>query len=133
MNYCETWRTNYFRVKDSVAFEKWVDTLPNVQTFVEHNTDLVALADDGSESGMPSFAYDKDGDDCGVDFVRELSTHLMDGEVALIMASGHEGLRYVSGYAVAVDSRGNSACIELNDIYRLAEEKLGKRPTPAER
>ena len=47
------------------------------------------------------------------------------------MEAGSEKLRYIVGYAEAINSRGERASIGLNDIYKLAEN-LGSSITVAE-
>ena len=67
-----------------------------------------------------------------IDFLKELSTHLVEGEVAVVMETGAEKLRYLIGYAAAVNHKGETVDVALTDIYRKARETFGKEPTRAE-
>ena len=50
----------------------------------------------------------------------ELAAHLAEGQIAVLMESGHEKCSYIDGNAVAVDHAGNHVAIELRNIYDLA-------------
>ena len=65
------------------------------------------------------------------DLIIELSGHLADGWVAILMEAGAEKLRYVSGFAIAVNNRGAIETVHLSDIYEKAQW-LGGHLTPAE-
>ena len=54
-----------------------------------------------------------------------------EGEVAVMMEIGNERLRYMTGVAYAINSRGEQATVSLYSIYELAE-RLGKNVTKAE-
>jgi hypothetical protein len=78
--------------------------------------------------GVPSYS-EPESDEAGhldeyeeFDLERFLARHLVEGHVAVVMASGYEGMRYVSGSAWAVNSDGESRWISLEGIYALAEE-----------
>ena len=117
-NYYCTSRTNYFRVKDEPAFVAWAEKFQ----FEAHKRQdgLYALfpgdvTDDGS---FPSSFYDEEKDeDEEFDFMVELSKHLAEGSVAVCISAGAEKLRYVSGYAEAINSKGERAAVRLDDIY----------------
>jgi len=48
------------------------------------------------------------------------------------MEAGHEKERYVVGHAIAVRAGGDFITVNLQDIYKLAEKKWGKKPSLAE-
>ena len=50
----------------------------------------------------------------------ELAAHLAEGQIAVLMESGHEKCSYINGNAVAVDNAGNRVAVELRDIYDVA-------------
>jgi hypothetical protein len=52
--------------------------------------------------------------------------------VAVVMEVGSEKMRYLIGYAAAVDARGRRIQIALSDIYRRCQETFGIEPTLAE-
>jgi hypothetical protein len=47
------------------------------------------------------------------------------------MGAGAEKLRYIHGYAIAFNNKGETRMIHLTDIYKIAEE-LGKDVKKAE-
>lgn len=123
-------RSNYFRVKDAGAFMGLC-----IEMDLEHWTDDEGRhAVGGNEQGWPSMAQlnedDPRADENGeweFDMFEEISKHLEDGEVAIFMEAGNEAMRYVGGYAVAVNSKGETRSLRLNDIHDLAKE-LTERP-----
>ncbi len=135
-NYYESARTNYFRVKDETAFKAFIDTVPGAELVTNSDGLFAVLFPD---EGVPSSRYvEKDGDEFGdyeeFDLMGELADHLADGSIAILMASGAEKLRYVSGYAEAVDNTGKTVRVSINDIYKLAKQEFGEKAevTPAE-
>jgi hypothetical protein len=130
-NYYESARSNYFLVKDIEEFKKVADTISGVelvsQPDKEGNT-LVALIGDGEF--WPNYLESEDGDELEIEWEEIFKTHLADDQVAIIMGSGAEKLRYISGWAVAFNNKGESKSINLDDIYDLAKE-LGSKITTA--
>jgi hypothetical protein len=129
-NYYSSARTNYFRVKDVDAFNAWVkefENLHGVEVVSKENT--FAILFDG-ESGVPN-SREVDGDYEPLDFMDELSKHLADDEVAILHESGAEKLRYINGFAIAINNKAERRVISLDDIYVHAKE-LGKNVTLAQ-
>lgn len=131
-NFYGTARSNYFKVKDDVAFKDWVTTVPNLG-FWKHNKDeTFAVYSDDSDSGCwPSSFLDEDENDVEFDMVEALSKHLADGEVCVLMQAGAEKLRYISGYSQAFNNTGECVQVSLDDIYALAQTKFGVQPSDA--
>ena len=130
-NYYASARSNYFRVKDSKVFEDWVNSIPGLGIFTKQVADatLYAIYDNGGDAcGWPS--YDPEND-CEIDLTEELSAHLAEGQIAVLIEVGAEKLRYLVGHAVAVNWKGEVECLNLDRIYDLAEERWGVRPTKA--
>ena len=130
-NYYASARSNYFRVKDSQAFEAWVNSVGNLGIFTKDNAGetLYAIYDNGGDScGWPSYNFDEDTE---IDLTADLAEHLVDGEVAVLIEVGAEKLRYLVGCAVAVNWKGEVEWLNLDRIYDLAEERWGVRPTEA--
>lgn len=67
---------------------------------------------------MPDYDAEKEEE---IDFPRELSKHLAEGDVAIIQEIGYEKMRYFVGYAVAVNSKGKTVTVSLNEIYEHAK------------
>lgn len=116
-NWYGTARSNYFHVKDNAAFLIWADAC-NLDSFQdkEGRYAIAALSD----QGWPSSYIDEHGEDFDLDLPMELATHLADGEVAILMEVGNEKLRYLTGYAVAVNSKGDIISVGLDEIYKKA-------------
>ena len=144
-NYISTWRTNYFRVKDEPAFRDFIERVGDVE-LVERtdNSGVFALIEgpDG-DGGAPLYMLGDTEDPENSDTWRYfndhippfecfLADHLARGEVAILMESGHEKLRYVSGYATAIRSDGEILSISLSLIYDAVEREWGIIPTRAE-
>jgi len=66
-----------------------------------------------------------------IDFLAELSLHLQPGWVAIIMEAGAEKLRYIAGFAAAVNSKGETREVTIQEIYERAKP-LGEHITQAE-
>jgi len=129
-NYYSSARTNYFRIKDVDAFNAWVKEFEdNDGVEVVSKEDTFAILFDG-ESGVPN-SRKVDGDYEPLDFMDELSVHLADDEVAILHESGAEKLRYINGFAIAVNNKAERRTISLDDIYVHAKE-LGKNVTLAQ-
>ena len=138
-NYYATARSNYFAVKDEMTFRQWAEII-GLQVITPTHLDKTA-------DGIPRFAITPaGGHDCGwptqrlneetkefdvVDVPVDLASYLKDGEVAVLMEVGSEKLRYLRGYATAVNSAGKSVSMSLDDIYKRAR-KLGENITRAE-
>lgn len=137
-NYYASSRSNYFRVKDEQAFKDWLDTT-NIEILATSEDDegnttyaIVPNAPDGEGWSLTMWEDDEGVElDEERDLIIELSGHLADGWVAILMEAGAEKLRYVSGFAIAVNNRGAIETVHLSDIYEKAQW-LGGHLTPAE-
>ena len=129
-NYYSSARTNYFRVKDVDAFNAWVKEFEdNDGVEVVSKEDTFGFLFDG-ESGVPNSRF-VNGDYEPLDFMDELSEHLADDEVAILHEAGAEKLRYINGFAIAINNKAERRTISLDDIYVHAKE-LGKNVTLAQ-
>ncbi len=127
-NYEATARSNYFRVKDRGTFDAWC-ALMGIR-IVEKDTDpdLLAMI---FEEDIPSDRYDEEADEHEpIDFYQELASHLVDGQIAVVVEIGHEKTRYLVGFAVAVNSAGETRTITLDSIYDVATELLSATSDP---
>jgi hypothetical protein len=137
-NYTSTARTNYFRVKDVDAFNKWIEQFGGIEVVrktIGLETGFGMLFDDGMPTVRWEIETDADGNeqegDVEIDFMDELAEHLADDEVAIFQEAGAENMRYVNGYSIAVNNKGERREISINNIYDLAKE-LGTNITRAE-
>jgi hypothetical protein len=123
-------RSNYFQVKDEAAFLAWTKTreievwkkvrkdgpFAGIETF-----SIAATTEDGS---WPSYSLTEDDD---IEFVNEISEHLPDNEIVILMEAGAEKLCYITGTSLAFNHLGVESLVkvDLNDIYLAAAEKFG--------
>lgn len=128
MDYHAYFRTNYFWVNDASAFLAWVATLPGVEAHrCEPSAEDTAFGL-FSDRGRPDF----DDDDNEIEFTKHLSKHLAPGQVAILIEIGNEGLRYLNGQTMAVNSNGATITIDLDDIYARAQQAFGCEMSRAE-
>ena len=135
-NYVAFVRSNYFKVKDLTAFEqfceKWDLRLISDEEKCPEESPLYGFLVECSEAGIPSIYYDTEKEDyVDGDFLGELSNHLVDGWVAIVMEVGYEKMRYLIGFAVAINEAGERFQVSLGDIYDKAKS-LGRHITDCE-
>jgi 3-deoxy-D-arabino-heptulosonate 7-phosphate (DAHP) synthase class II len=66
-----------------------------------------------------------------IDVASELAPHLAEGSVAVLEQVGAEKLRYLSGWAEAVNHRGEKILVTLDDVYEKAKAAGWPEPTRA--
>lgn len=117
-------RSNYFRVKDTTRFEAWIadHAYGEITTFTDDKDGTVGFL---GYCSVPT--HDDEGEE--IDFWGELAAHLNEGEIAIVFEIGSEKLRYLVGRATAVCHTGATTDIDLNNIYRHAQDEfLGCNP-----
>jgi hypothetical protein len=133
-NYYASARTNYFAVTDLEAFKADIESKTSSVQVVSQEKDgltLVGLLGSDDDGGGFPFEYeDEDGEYVELNWAEIFKAHLEDGWVAIIMESGAEKLRYIAGYAVAYNSKGETVSLNLDDIYDKAKS-LGTNITTA--
>lgn len=128
-NYYEYARTNYFRVKDKEAFDAFINKIGGCEIADGEDGRIAVLFTDEC---VPSNRYDDATKEfVEFDFMDELSTHLADGSVAILTAAGFEKLRYISGYADAINNKGERKSVNIYSIYEMSKS-LGSDITVAE-
>ena len=98
------------------------------EPYDEEGNDIIMSSDEEHEDikgEIRKFEYDFD------DFLEDLTKHLEENEVAIMIECGAEKLRYITGVAYAINSKGETSTINLNDIYEEAN-LLGNNITAAE-
>ena len=134
-NYYGQARSSYFKVKDKEAFRAFLERFGGAVEMIEDDKGRVGFL---AGEGLPSewVVADADGmeEHVEVDFVSELSGHLADNEVAVVMANGYEKMCYLVGYAIAINNKKERREIDLAQIYELAKQltRKPKRITRAE-
>jgi len=133
-NYYGQARTNYFLVKDAEAFKTEMANYPVnvIEQKIGEETGYGILDEDADGGGLPWSLFNEDTDEYD-DLVWEviIGQHLKDGEVCVLMETGAEKYRYLSGWAIAFNNKGETRRVDITDIYNLAKE-LGTGITPAE-
>ena len=116
--YENRFRSNYFLVRYNEKFKEWAEDF-----------DLKIFTNNGKFAigGCEGYGFPEDDPETGeeIDFAKELSKHLHDGEIAVLMQVGYEDLRFLSGVALAVNSSGDCETVCLADIYEKAAEAFG--------
>jgi hypothetical protein len=133
-NYYEHARSNYFRVAEgkAEAFEDWCNRI-GVE-FIKNKQDDDYMIYPSSDCGWPSYIWnDEEGqEEEDIDVCVDIAQFLAEDSVAVFMGVGYEKLRYLNGYAIAVDCSGERVYISLDDIYTRARDVFpGKSVTPA--
>lgn len=115
-------RSNYFRVKDDTAFRAMAKSVGlGVWENDEDKSLLAVYPLDNDSGGWPSSKFNEATNDYDeIDLADEIAPHLAEGEVAVLMEVGAEKLRYLSGTAIAVNHKGETTAVSLDDIYALA-------------
>jgi hypothetical protein len=125
-NYYATARSNYFRVKDVAAFKAWC-AKRYLDFWTSRDEDIgeryaISPSEYGDGAGWPHYDTDEDDD---FDFAAELAEHLVSKDVAILLEVGSEKLRYLIGYATAVQSDGRTVHVNLDEIYDKAKAAFG--------
>lgn len=148
-NYNVVWRTNYWTPFVSVEHAR--SALEAMRYYVaEQDGKLMVGGGYNDEKyrstdpetviegmGIMTFleVFGQEAEDSGdpIDITALIDYYAKAGELVVLLESGYEKLRYVSGDAVAWRAGSDEAVhLGLNDIYAMAEAKFGTRPTPAE-
>lgn len=129
--YCVT-RSNYFRVKDEAQFREVMDRVicdEDCLDIWEDNSGVTKQFGFGGYASILGIVEaDGDPDDYDYDtFVEELSKCVADDDAIIILEAGHEKLRYVTGLATVITSKGakhlDIDCVAMN----CARELLNNR------
>jgi len=154
-SYIASARSNYFEVTNPKRFEKlckkWHLTLTSMYTedaecFVSNgiitpdipnHKVLYGFICEWDAGGLPSYIYidDPDNEEKEIEldfdnFIEELTPLIMPGYVVIMMEAGAENYRYMTGIAVALNSKGDTKTVCLSDIYEKAKS-LGTTITDA--
>jgi hypothetical protein len=117
-NYEAKMRSSYFKVKDPEEFKKWMASF-DLEVW-ERSDGLFAF---GGDVSMPDYIEDLEtGESIDIDFMGELSDHLEEGWVAIVQEIGSERLRYLNGYAFAVNWMGTFRSVSIESIKDQARQ-----------
>lgn len=139
-NYCCAVRTNYFHVKDPEAFRKFMKKVvaceDNVSVWEEKDNAGNTVFGFGCYSsilGVLVHEEECDEDDYDYDdydfneFVYGLSELVADDDAIIILESGNEKLRYVTGSALVITSTDNEY-MEIDVMAAQRASELLKNP-----
>ena len=122
-DYIACFRTNRFPVRNAARFRVWIGTVYGIDVIDEHQEDDKPAFEVGGYGSIPDLR-DEDNELMEIDFIAELAGHLPEGEQAIITEVGHEELRYLVGFSVAVDHSGSRIEVNVDDIL---DQTVGKR------
>ena len=124
-NYYGQSRTNYFLVKDADAFKAEMANyeVTVIEQQMHGKTGYGILDADSDGGGLQWSQFNEETEDYD-DLAWEdiIGKHLKDGSVCVLMETGAEKYRYLTGWAVAFNNKGESRRVNLTDIYDLAKE-----------
>lgn len=125
-NYMATTRTNYFRVTNEKKYEELFETLVSedeIHDFTKIDEDGVIWHGFGSYSEIVCF---DENEDYNIDmFFERLQEILPDNEAFILMESGYEKLRYITGFATVV-TNSDIRCVDLHRAaLDIAREMIG--------
>lgn len=124
-NYIADCRSNYIKTKNPEKFKEFLSEY-DVEIIEDIEKRIGFLSN--AEEGIPSLISD-DGDYLHtIDEDSRLPSHLAEGEVLVIYEIGREKMRYLNGFAVAVNWDGRVSYLSLDQIYNQAEAEFGNRP-----
>lgn len=132
-NYIGLARSNYFAVRDEKKWEAFCERF-ELEPITSHHTGTgkVLRGFICQGNGIPTDIYDEARDTwIEIDFAAELSEQIEPGWVAIIQEIGYEKMRYLIGFAIAINHQNEQTQINLGNIYEDADW-LGEFVTTAE-
>lgn len=122
-NWCGAFRSNYFKVKSPKKFRLFFDTIKKQYSEIDLWEEEKEFAF-GGYCNIPNSLYGKEGNAAIDSITLEIAKYLKDDEILILQEAGNEKLRYVTGYAVAINSKGKTTSIEISDIYDIASKEF---------
>lgn len=140
-NYCCAVRTNYFHVKDASAFKRFMENVVTCE-------DSISVWEEKDKTGNPVFGFGCYGSILGVqvheegtseendygyddydfdEFVNGLSELVAEDDAIIILESGNEKLRYVTGCAIVITST-ESEYMEIDVLAAQRAAEMLKNP-----
>ena len=129
-NYNCVVRTNYFHVKDVEAFKRMMDQVVGSEDEVslweendQEENPIFAFGCYGGIAGLPNESDDEIDDDSYNRFTDELQKCVAENDAVIIMESGHEKIRYVTGSAFIITSNATKY-LDVETLALEATEKM---------
>lgn len=125
-----TSRSNYVLVKDVTAA---IEALKDFDIPIHRhpkNANAIMLAGCDDNGTFNSSYVDEDGDDIYLDLAEWTSTHLVEGQVLVLVSAGAEKLRYISAWAEAYTWKGEVVTVDLlTSLFSRLQSELGIAPS----
>lgn len=128
-NYYETARTNYFQVKDLEKFKEWIKQFSNPRVEKGYHEDDGKICLIWDEDGYQDWGYDDDGNETEQSFRDCVGDYLTEDSIIVVMGAGNEKVRYVQGWAFAVNHKCECESISIDEIYTMAFQRWGDKVT----
>jgi hypothetical protein len=119
-DWCGVSRSNYFNVKDEAAFTTFLEQF---EATLIRKDDKVGFYSNDEYGAIPRMWPDDDGEP--VSILDGIAEHLAENSVCIVMESGAEKARYITGQAIAIAWTGERVEISISDIYAQAQEEFG--------
>ena len=123
-DYIADCRSNYVRAKNPKRFKDLLMEY-DVQIIESDDERIGFISNDAM--GIPHW-LDDESHTRTLDEDERVAKHLAEGETLIIYEIGREGMRYLIGYAVAMNWDGRSCHVTLDEIYSRAEANFGNKP-----
>lgn len=128
-------RTNYVKVTDLEAVKKVFKPFA-VGIYIDGGGSICLLSED-EYGGWPAsvMAEDDDGFEIGEELEFDFGLivpYLQAGEVLVVISSGAEKLRNITGDSIAYAWDGRVTRVDINDIYEKVRAEFGVDTTRAE-
>lgn len=122
-NWYGAFRSNYFKVNNPKNFRLFFATIklqyPEIGLWEEKGRFVF-----GGECALPGMLFDTEGNVIMENFAFEVVKYLQDDEILILQEAGNEKLCYITGFAIAINSKGESISMEISDIYDMASKKF---------
>lgn len=120
-NWYGTCRSNYFAVKDVDAFIAFLSQFE--ADLITNKEGLVGFVSQDEYGGIPTYWPEDDSDPISI--TEGIAEHLAENQVCVILESGAEKARYITGQAIAIAWTGDRTDLSLTDIYKQAQDEFG--------
>lgn len=123
-------RSNYVKIKDMDGLKAALEPFP-IKLYItlsgEDEGKVCFMSDEQDSGGWPSFGYLEDAEDEEIEFdpAVQICPFMEDDQILVMMVTGAEKLRYLTGHADAYNSKGEWCAVNINDIYKKAAEQFG--------
>lgn len=120
-------RSNYVPIEDEEGLEKALEPFDGLieMDFDQHGNTGFKVGDESNDGGWPSAATDDDGNAIEFDPVHLICPFMAEGAVLVMMESGADKYREITGNAIAYKKDGTKVEIYLNGIYEKAAQAFG--------